>query len=853
MSRRLGIWLAFLALALAVLSGAGAGGAAIAPPWCGTPEPDAAANLPDGTQPGQPVGSFPHIPYYAIGCTLDSIAAGSSGRVTVEVFGQSALGRDMYLVTINALDTPQQRQDSQVWQEIRRIAQTDPARAQELLERYGDDVKVPVFIQAAIHGNEYEGVDAAMQIIERLATTPYGTDPEVDTILDHAIVVFNVIQNPDGRVAGTRANGNGFDLNRDYLTQSQSETQASVGAMLEWLAPEVLDLHGYATPTLIEATTKPHNPSIEYDLWLKWNQARIDANEAALNAAGLQVQRPINDWCSNANLPPPSGICPDGDSPGPAEAEGWDDWGPFYGAMYAQQVGLNASTVEMCSSVSQCGGRAGARLAQYVTSWSTLLFDTANRHDVLFDQLEIYRRGVTNAPRPACCPPPFDVDNNWMTEYPRAYAIPVGVGQRSTPEAHRLVRWLLDNGIEVDELKQNTQFGSQMFQNGSYVVWMSQARRGLADTALSIGVDVSSRISILYAPPAAWSHGYLWGANVVTIPRDAAFSPLTNRVTTPGHLPGGVEPGIADRYALKIDSPTAVRTLNALLYSGTPVQLALASFTTPAGETLPAGSAIFAGDPATKVLLDSTGKDSGLRFKRVKASELPALDAVDRSPRIAVLTAAVNQDVWTLRNLYFVADPISIAAAGTLNNPAAPDPLLNYDVVYNTANWPAATSPTARARLTAFFAAGGGYLGAGANGANFLTTGSQVTGLTAATRGGNGRSGIIYWNNEGGTGSPITGSYPNQDTAIMDPPTWFTSVPATMTVDGRLPLVGFFAAGLWLLDAQSASAPGSPVIAHGLNTAGSSRLTVFAMNPLYRADPEREWPAVATAAYWADQ
>ena len=67
-----------------------------------------------------------------------------------------------------------------------------------------------------------------MRAIERLATTPYGADPEVDAILDRAVVVFNVIQNPDGRVAGTRANGNGFDLNRDFLTQSQSETKASV-------------------------------------------------------------------------------------------------------------------------------------------------------------------------------------------------------------------------------------------------------------------------------------------------------------------------------------------------------------------------------------------------------------------------------------------------------------------------------------------------------------------------------------------------------------------------------------------------------------------------------------------------
>ena len=56
--------------------------------------------------------------------------------------------------------------------------------------------------------------------------------------------------------------------------------------MQRWLPPEMLDLHGYMSPTLIEATTKPHNPSIEYDLWLKWNQPRIDANEAALNAIG---------------------------------------------------------------------------------------------------------------------------------------------------------------------------------------------------------------------------------------------------------------------------------------------------------------------------------------------------------------------------------------------------------------------------------------------------------------------------------------------------------------------------------------------------------------------------------------
>jgi hypothetical protein len=379
---------------------------------------------------------------------------------------------------------------------------------------------------------------------------------------------------------------------------------------------------------------------------------------------------------------------------------------------------------------------------------------------------------------------------------------------------------------------------------------MAQARRGLADTALSLGVDVSSRISILYAPPGAWSHGYLWGATVVTIPRNAAFSPLTTKVEKPNNLGGGgLDPGPADRYALKVDSPTAVRTLNQLVANGEPVELAVASFTTATGEVLPAGTPIFGGDPATKTRLAATGREAELRFKRVRNAALPALEPAERVPRIAVLTGAVNQDVWVLRNLGFTADPVSTA---TLNTAPA-DPLLQYDLVWNAAGWPSAANPTARQRLTDFFARGGGYVGTGTNGVAFLTSAGQLAGLTAASRGGNGRSGIIYWDNVGGANSPVVGAYPVRDTAIVDPPTWFTAVPSSLSLDARLPTSGFFAAGLWSLDPQSASAPGAAVIAHGTNTANTARLVVFAMNPLYRADPEREWPAAAASAYWADK
>ncbi|MDP9490637.1 MAG: succinylglutamate desuccinylase/aspartoacylase family protein [Actinomycetota bacterium] len=870
-------------LAVPILA-TGTAGAAIAPPWCGTPSPDAAANLPDGSSPAHPAGSFPHIPYYAIGCTLDNIAAASGGRMTVERFGTSALGRDKFLVIINALDTKSQRRDYSNWSKVRRHSLADPERAQDILDRVGDDVKVPLYIQGGIHGNEYEGVDASMQIIERLATTPYGSDPEVDQILDESIVIFNPIQNPDGRIAGTRANGNGFDLNRDFLTQSQPETHTSVAIMQEFLPPEMLDLHGYVSPTLIEATTKPHNPGIEYDLWLKWNQSRIDANEAAMNAQGFDVTRPINDWCWDGDIPV-GGICTgDGSSRpydwGPKWAESWDDWGPFYTPMYSQLVGLNGSTVEMCNNATLnptgniCGpgantyakvGRSGSRMHQYITVWSSLLFDTENRVELMEDQLEIYVRGEDDAPRPPLSSFPDhptdqsrqfrNEENYWMIDYPQAFVIPKGDHQRSDPEARRLVRWLLANGIEVRQLKKGYQYNpATRFEQDSWVVFMEQPLRGLAYTSLGLGQDISDRISILYAPPGAWSHGALWGADVVEIPDAATFNPDTQRVRKVWNAPGGVDGGRdAVAFALALDSPTAVRTLNDLLDSGLDGQLAMAPFTNAFGKQMPAGTVLF---PASaQSVLDDAGDDSGVWFVGVKAGGLPAVEPIDRSPRIAVLTAAVNQDVWVLRNLGFTADPISTAAAGALNNPAGPNPLDNYDVVFNTAGWPAGA--TARSRLTAFFAAGGGYIGANANGANFLVSAGQVAGLAAQSDsgGGSGWSGIVTWLNSGSGTSLITGAYRNRDTAIMDPPTWFNTIPAGWTGDASLPLAlveDWFLSGLFPPQATSGAA-GKTVVAHGLNAGGTSRMTNFAMNPMYRADPEREWPMISSAALWADQ
>jgi Zinc carboxypeptidase len=873
---RIRAWLAVSIVAVVCsLVGATGANAAIEPPWCGAPMPDAAENLPDGTDPSDPPGSFPHIPYYAIGCTLDDIASRSDGRMEVEVIGRSALGRDMYKVTINALDTPAQQNADERLRRVIELAQRNPRRAQELIERR--DLKVPIFIQSGIHGNEYEGVDAAMRIIERLATTPYGEDPQVDAWLDHAVLVFNVIQNPDGRIAGTRANGNGFDLNRDYITHSQSETIASVSVIREWFPIATYDLHGYVEPTLVEGTTVPHNPGIEYDLWTKWNQPRMDANQAGLASEGFGITRPIN------NIPPV--WIPEGET----LPQGWDDWGPFYTGQYGQLRGLDASTVEMCNEIDeQCGidgvappaeglGRRGAMRQTELVVNSTLDFVVENRREMLFDQYEIYRRGKEDAPRPTLTGPlPFPGtpdDHDYMTPYPRAHVIPVGNGQRSDAEAKRLVDFLLANDIEVRQLRRDYRFGGRTFQAGSYVVFLNQSLRALGNTMLDVGDDISDRVTQLYAPPGAWSNGFLWGADVVTIGRDRRFTPNTRAVDETDPVQGGVRPGQSDWLALEIDSRTAVRTANELIGAGVPARLTTEPFETREGD-MPAGSILFA--ESGRAQIRAAGRDAGLWFEPVSGL-LPQREPIERVPRIACLCSALEN--WALETrLGFSSDQFTNNSINT----APTDPLANYDVIYNTSqNYPADTpaNATVRARYAAFFAAGGGYVGARVNGANFVapeTGGSQMAGLQSEWQGRRSQvgkateqvdellelfgrvgaivqedvSGIIYWDNEGGESSPITGAYPDRDTALVEDPVWFTDVPGDVAVDGRLPASDYLASGHW--PNPDPSAGGSPLIIHGPNTSNTARITLLGIDPMFRAHPERSFPAVSEGFYWGD-
>ena len=123
-----------------------------------------------------------------------------------------------------------------------------------------------------------------------------------------------------------------------------------------------------------------------------------------------------------------------------------------------------------------------------------------------------------------------------------------------------------------------------------------------------------------------------------------------------------------------------------------PAQFATAPLTGASGATVPAGSAIFAADPATRNRLAATGRGRRACGSVRVTGALPALEPIERVPRIAVLDATrVDQNLWSLRNLGFVADPVGTTL---LNTRRDDDPLANYDIVFSAAGWPSAANPT---------------------------------------------------------------------------------------------------------------------------------------------------------------
>jgi zinc carboxypeptidase len=743
-------------------------------------------------------------PYDEIARELNALQA-ASNRVSARVAGKSWGGYHLYAVTVTGPETPAETRRQERWKQL---LEDDPVRARrdrQLLTEY----KTPLFVNANIHGNEWEGTDAALRVIEEFATS---SDPAVERLLQRNRLVFNITSNPDGRVAGTRANGGGYDLNRDLTIASQPETRLIRELIVDTKPIITLDLHGYVNPTLLHPSTPPHNVNNEYDLFIRHglpNALNIEENLRALGYAETQRARiPFRD-----------------DEPGV-----WDDFPPIYVPSFAMLQSSIPYTIEAPlnprgSDLSPEERRRRSAIntdVHEVAIKTSLQYIQDHRTEVLHDQAEVYRRGWAGEPLreiPDGYVPGWGPEDRYSTVFPRSYVIPAGSRQHSAPAAARLVDLLVTSGGRVWQTRKGFSAGRMTYPAGSYVIDMRQPKRGLVNSLLEPGIDLTDRVDDLYAGPAAWSQGLTWGATVDTL--WAELPGVSLRRVYDGVAEGDLPEGRAD-LLLDPQDASDLLALNALLERDVEAY------------RLADGSVVLPYSRDAWKLAKAEVREHGVTF-RVAPQRWrgTALDEVD----VGYVGGPEPRD--TLQALGFEGRAVTgTTLATTLTSDV--DVLL----VGGSLNV-ASLTPEHRAALDAFLARGGGVVGLGTAGANFSNAASLLS--VTATAGPSLASGVANIVNHGG---PVTdGAIAH---AFINQPVWFTGLPAGAQVEQSYaddPLL----AGWWRPSAAGnngqPAAAGHASIVRGLTPDGNG-LVLFGTNPTFRLHPKGLQPQLGRAVLW---
>ncbi|WP_030678608.1 M14 family zinc carboxypeptidase [Streptomyces sp. NRRL B-1347] len=751
-------------------------------------------------------------PYHAIAPELNEIQR-IGDRVSVEIAGRSAGGHELYLVTVTA---PETAREAARQERMRRLIANAPkaaARNQAIKSSY----KTPVFINNNIHGNEWEGTDAALKLIRKLAKAK---DAGTRKLLTRNRLYFNVTMNPDGRIAGTRPNAGGFDLNRDFITASQPETRAVRRIAVTKQPAVMIDLHGYVNGTLIEPTTPPHGENYEYDLFLKNTYANALGMEKAVNGLGYTEAK---DGVKPAVIPFRD------------QKEGWDDWPPIFTPQYMPFHGaVAAHTIEFPLQVnnaeyeSQPVAELRRRAAVNVDIAGAAMrasIDFADRRgrSLIADQIEVFRRGAAGAAQVPVSKetvpgvPGIGPEDVYTTRFPRAYVIPAGgrQAQRSAAAASRLVDHLLANDVRVRRATRDFRLGGRAYAKGSYVVDMRQPKRGLANVILADGRDISAKVSAMY-DISGWSLGRLWGASVTSVGKGDAARVPARRVHASTRVAYVAPRG---DLRLRLDDPRAVAALNSLLGDGVAVRAAGTTGNTAA--IVPGSARRLAREAAAEY-------DVAFHATRARGGE------VLRRTRVAA--AVTPGELFALREMGFDVTPVS---TGVLNSGFDWG---RTDVLFVSAGLDhRKLTGEAKARLDAFFARGGGLVGRGAEGAA-LNSAAGLLPVTAVEGNGD-ANGVVRVRDARGAGG----------FGFVYAPVWFTGLGDGVRVEESYGSGNPLVSGHWR---PADGGRGGPADAAGQASVVSgsvrgSEVALFGTEPLFRAHPKGEYAQVARALFAA--
>lgn len=756
-----------------------------------------------------------------------------SDRVSTQVVGRSTEGRDLYLVTVTAPERRPETARQTAWREEIKERPNEALRNRELRAGY----KTPIWISANIHGDEWEGTDAALRVVERLATAD---DAATRSMLEHHRLVFSLTLNPDGRTHATRSTSLGLDANRDMATLATPEARSYVRTAQAVQPLFAGDFHGYTDVLQVEPAGPPHGENYEYDLFLPHGYAIARQVEDDVVAAEIEGNTYYDRDTGQVVARNTGSIkIPYRDTP-----SGWDDYPPVFTAQYALFHGAVSSTVELPLNLTgRTTTRADATVNTQVAATvmrSMIDYVHTSSDLMLADQMEMFRRGSAGAPKVALTaenigvvPGPDEwkqlwdeADDQGAVRLPRAYVIPVGSGQRSTSDAEDLVDALLFHGVEVERLAASTHVAGTTYPAGSYVVDLHQPLRGLANALLALGSDISDDVPAMY-DVSAWSPAYLWGATVdrVGVTTDG---PIGHTAPVRRDAPRGTVPDGARYVAFDVAGVEDHRALNDLLGQGVTVRL-----------TVDGRAAV--GPRGLRAARDVADR-YGISFVAVSRAEYAA---GERGEDLTVAYAGNQDDRLSLLALGF-DDLVPVSAAGIEASAVngAPTGLEDADVLWVGSSLDLPARSTGRAHVLAWLHDDGAIVGRGAGAfataeAYGLVSGTAMTGDPAS-------NGIIATSTPG----EVLDDHA-QDHGFVYPAVWFTDLG-----EGTAPELtyGSLRAGYWPLTRESAgrgSAIGQAAAVSG--KVGHARAFVFGTSVFFRTHPRGGLSQAATAIHWAAQ
>jgi hypothetical protein len=453
--------------------------------------------------------------------------------------------------------------------------------------------------------------------------------------------------------------------------------------------------------------------------------------------------------------------------------------------------------------------------------------------------------------------------------FPFAYLIPLDENlQRNSLEGAKMINHLLNNGIQVKKALHSFNAGGRDFPGQTYIVPMHQGLRGLINTMLWSGEDLSLTVKAMY-DVSVYSFPQMAGFDVYPIWEE--FTVNWEEVRTAPRLKGvflGKNNGSLNTYALPADNNDAVKAANILLKEGYSVNRVKKSFL-----DLVPGTFLIRGNEALHYRLKELTENYYIQVRSLDATAGAGVFEGNTMPIRFKKTAVVGENFgvcqamkemgfdvcfveytqlnkgFDLAEHGFEALILAGTETGIWRDPFLDELGIGFGLHY-------ALVERGRQQLIKFVQAGHDFIGIGYAGAKLneeagildigysftsdAATGFMPESINAKQSAENGLC-IINANPE----DPLTFSYGTKEKVYVFGPVWYYKIPREVKIAASFGEGNFYEKGFWL---NPELAAGKPVIVSG--TKGAQKIVLMGLDPAFRCYIPATYRLLANALYF---